>query len=154
MMPQDSNSLDRLNDIVIPQDVSWWPLAPGWYVLFGLLLIVAGWLLWRAADKWRANAYRRMALRELATLKDAASIAELLRRTALVVIPRAEVASSTGKEWVDWLATQSPVTVSPEVRHQLSRGVYQRETELTEVNLLRDFAMQWISLHQTSSSES
>lgn len=152
-MPQDENSLDRLNDIVIPPDVSWWPLAPGWYVLSGLFLLAVSWFLWRVGKKWKANAYRRFALRELAGLDDAASIAELLRRTALAVTPRSEVARSSGSQWVDWLAAQCPVPIPPQVRHQLSRGIYEREAESTEVDLLHDYAAKWISGHQTIPAE-
>lgn len=153
-MPQIPGNLDRLNDIVLPPQLSWWPLAPGWYVLIAISSVTAGWLMFRLVKNWKANAYRRVALRELATLNDASSIAELLRRTALVVSPRADVASLSENEWVDWLANHSSVAVPPEVRRQLSCGVYEREPDPSEVSALCDFAAQWISQHPTMTVES
>ena len=39
----DPGSLQNLNDIVLPAPVPWWPLAPGWWVLIGLIPIVGFW---------------------------------------------------------------------------------------------------------------
>ena len=36
----DPGNLQNLNDIVLPVPAHWWPPAPGWYVLAGLLLAV------------------------------------------------------------------------------------------------------------------
>lgn len=146
-MPQDPNSLDRLNDIVLPPEVAWWPLAPGWYVLMLSILLLGSWFAMRWMKQWQANAYRRIALRELAETKDPASIAELLRRTALAVAPREEIARLTGDRWVDWLATHCPINQPPEVRVQLNVGVYQRDDQSVNVNVLREYAAQWISHH-------
>ena len=45
-------------------------------------------LCWRMFRNWKANAYRRQALRELETVNGVASIAEVLKRTALAVVWR------------------------------------------------------------------
>lgn len=38
---QPNNLLDQLKDIYLPQEVSsWWPLAYGWWVVFGLIVFV------------------------------------------------------------------------------------------------------------------
>jgi hypothetical protein len=148
-MTQDPTSLDRLHDIVLPPTVPWWPLAPGWYVLLGLLTLAAAWLAWRFWQRWRANAYRRAALRELTALRDAPAIAELLRRTALAVAPRAAVAEKTGNAWADWLVAQSAEAMSPEVRQLLSVGVYGPPVPDREVSALRDYAARWISRHRS-----
>jgi hypothetical protein len=34
----DAGSRQKLNDIVVPAPVPWWPPAPGWYVLLGISL--------------------------------------------------------------------------------------------------------------------
>jgi len=147
-MTQDAISLDQLHDIVLPPAVPWWPPAPGWYVLLGLLTLAVIWLAWRFWKRWRANAYRRAALRELTTLRDAPAIAELLRRTALAVAPRAIVAEKTGNAWADWLVKQSPESMSPEVRQLLNVGVYGPPVANQQVSALRDYAARWISHHR------
>ena len=147
-MTQAPTSLDRLHEIVLPPAVSWWPPAPGWYVLLGLLILAAAGLAWRFWQRWRANAYRRAALRELTTLRDAPAIAELLRRTALAVAPRTAVVGKTGDAWADWLVAQSAEAMSPEVRQLLSAGVYGPPVQDREVSVLRDYAARWISRHR------
>ena len=65
MKSLDPASLQNLNDIVLPATVGWWPLATGWYFLFGLLLIALAWFGYRSLHRWMNNRYRRAALREL-----------------------------------------------------------------------------------------
>ncbi|NOR19848.1 MAG: DUF4381 family protein, partial [Xanthomonadales bacterium] len=109
MKLNDPASLQNLNDIVLPANVEWWPLASGWYFLLGLLLIAVGWYGYRSAQRWIANRYRRAALRELELLKEAVGndvdrnnnlrqLPVLLKRTALSAYPRHQVASLSGKD--------------------------------------------------------
>jgi hypothetical protein len=65
----DPTGLDNLFDIVVPPPVSWWPPAPGWYVVGGLAIALAVWGAWRWWERWRAAAYRRAALAELRRLE-------------------------------------------------------------------------------------
>lgn len=146
-MKTDATSLDRLHDIVLPPPVSWWPLAPGWYVIFVLLGLAVAWGAWRYWKQWRADQYRREALRQLTQLQNAPSIAELLRRTALAVMPRSEIAAKTGAAWPDWLDEQNSETMPAEVRQMLISGIYSHTYTDKEVNLLRNYTARWISSH-------
>ena len=114
MKSSDPASLQNLNDIVLPATVGWWPLATGWYFLFALLLIALAWFGCRSLHRWMNNRYRRAALRELQWLAERIQKAEerdanlrqipiLLKRTALSVYPRSQVASLTGKDWFRFL---------------------------------------------------
>jgi len=152
-MKETATSLGHLRDIVLPPAVPWWPLAPGWYVLFALILIITAVLGWRMWKRWRANAYRRTALRDLGTLHDAPAIAELLRRTALAIVPRHLVAAKTGDAWVDWIVGQSNEVMSPDVRKLLTAGVYGRQATDHDVDALRDFARRWIARHHLVSHD-
>lgn len=110
-MPDDPASLERLHDVVSPDPVPWWPLAPGWYVVGAVLVILAGIAAWRWWRHWRSQAYRRAALAELndweagrdgdgaLAAKDVAQLATLLRRTALAVLPRDQVAGLPDAAW-------------------------------------------------------
>jgi hypothetical protein len=112
MNPQDP--LAQLRDIHLPDPVSWWPPAPGWWLL---AILVIGAIV--AAVRWgmrrhRALAYRRQALLELeqafrlretdgdelAFLRTANAI---LKRAALQSFPRAELASLHGEAWAGFL---------------------------------------------------
>src|SRR5262245_24888599 len=121
-MNEDAASLDRLHDIIIPPPIPWWPPATGWYVLAAILLAVVLVFVLRAWLRWRDNAYRREALRSLDSAADVATIAALLRRTALAESSRAEIAALTGNAWVDWLAARSPEPIPPAICEQLANG--------------------------------
>lgn len=146
-MNEPATSLDRLHDLVLPPAVPWWPPAPAWYVVLALALVAGAWMTFRAWKRWRSNAYRREALRELASLESSAAIAELLRRTALVIAPRSVIAEKTGTSWLAWLAAQFPEPMPDTVRAQLTTGVYGPPAAGQEFGTLRDYASRWIAHH-------
>jgi hypothetical protein len=103
-----------LRDLHLPELIGWWPLAPGWWFLIVLVVAGLGYLLYQAFRKWRRNAARRLALRELSRIQHdyqygvdeislAIELSELLRRTMLAYAPRNEVAGLTGEGWLRWL---------------------------------------------------
>ncbi|QDT48354.1 hypothetical protein Pan258_23960 [Symmachiella dynata] len=147
-MNGSATSLDRLHDIVVPPPVPWWPPAPGWYVLFALLVALLFFFTIRAWQKWRANAYRRAALRELETAHTAAAVSEILRRTALVTTPRTTLAGLSGPQWTEWLATHSPTPLPQQVGELLANEIYRDADEPHDVEALRHYATNWIRHHQ------
>ena len=113
-MNADPTSLDRLHDIIAPPPVPWWPPAAGWYWVLGFLLCLLLIFALRAFRHWQRNRYRREALAEWRRLagqldrpemRTAAltAMSVLLKRTALSAFPRADVASLTGRAWLDFL---------------------------------------------------
>jgi len=103
-----------LRDLHLPEMIGWWPLAPAWWFLIVLAFAGLVFLLYRLFEKWRRNASRRVALKELARIqheyKDgvdeislAIELSDLLRRTMLAYAPRNEVAGLTGRSWLQWL---------------------------------------------------
>ena len=148
-MSTSSTNLDRLHDLALPPEISWWPLAPGWIVLLALAALLLAWALDRSWRNWRSNAYRRAALAALPSAADAAAVAELLRRTALAIAPRDVVAPLSGHAWLDWLATRSPAALSDSIRTQLTTGVYAKASTPADLKSLRDFAAQWIRTHRS-----
>jgi hypothetical protein len=101
-VPSDPASLKNLQDIVVPHAVPWWPPAPGWYGIGAIILAalaIAAFLAWR---RRRADAYRRIALAELERL-DLEAVPELVKRVALAVFPREQVASLSGAAWLEFL---------------------------------------------------
>lgn len=103
-----------LRDLHLPDMIGWWPLAPGWWIVFGLVLIAMLVLLRRFLHTRARGAPRRHALRRLNQLLTeyeeqrnvvsfAARLSELLRRTMLAYAPREEVAGLTGEAWLEWL---------------------------------------------------
>lgn len=103
-MNPDPTSLDRLHDLVTPPPVPWWPPAPGVFIVLVALALGIMILLLKMFINWQANCYRREALRLLDDPSTKpAEWSELLKRTALAVWPRDEVADLTGDTWLSFL---------------------------------------------------
>ena len=146
-MNQDAASLDRMRDIFVPVPVSWWPLAPAWWVVGCACLMLLFVLLVRAILRWRRNAYRRAAVRAIASATSANEIAGLLKRTALAAFPRTDVASMSGTEWSDWLSLTSGLDIPAAVSHYLSSGAYDKNVQI-EQSTLAEFAVAWVRIHR------
>ena len=66
----DPASLSGLHDIVMPAPIApWWPLAPGWYLLAGLLVVLVAWVLWRMRKRRLVTRYRVEAVAQLRALR-------------------------------------------------------------------------------------
>lgn len=112
MPPQEP----QLRDIHVPH-VSWWPLAAGWWMLAGLVVVATILLLWR----WRMRVrHRRFVETVLGGLRDArarhaadgddaafvANAHALLRRVARTRDPASVSYAATA--WRDALASMAP----------------------------------------------
>lgn len=127
-----ADPLAELRDIHLPDAISWWPLAPGWWMLLALLLTVMValfcYLGWRGMQKSKPVVFSTRQVMQAAlleftkieethaateTLSDeharqiVADISQLLRRCALQLTqidnnPHA-VAGLTGNAWLSWL---------------------------------------------------
>jgi len=147
-MEDKSLSLDLLHDIVEPAPVSWWPLASGWYVLgvvvLALLVVIAA-RLW---VRWKANAYRRIAIAELADVTSVRDVSQLLRRTALANASRVELAELTEDAWPDWLASHYKAAMPAGVHQALSGSIYRPQEKEADLASLKSYAADWIRGHQ------
>ena len=103
-----------LKDLQLPVGISWWPLAPGWWILGFILLGLFIYSILILYNNWRGNKARRLALKRLSKIHDnfeqgddyqeiIQSLSSLLRRTMLAYAPRLEMAGLTGVKWLEWL---------------------------------------------------
>lgn len=114
MSPTAADPLAELRDWHLPEPVSWWPPAPGWWLLAGLALaVLLSMLVWWRRRR-REGAAERAALDELGALRAqlgrglddqavAAAVSVLLRRLALRRFPRERVAGLSGASWAAFL---------------------------------------------------
>lgn len=99
-----------LRDIHLPDPVSWWPPAPGWWILLGLAVLLPLLFMWlrkrrrklalhqevdQAVETLLQNYQQHQDNRQL--LHD---ITALLRRIALSYCERENVAAVTGQAWI------------------------------------------------------
>ncbi len=114
--------LANLADIVLTQPPPWWPLAPGVWIVAAALVAALAVALWRCLRRYQANAFLRRAAVELdavaaRTWPDAAAmetaVSSILKRVALVVYGRGQVAELTGAAWMEFLARTTPAGRAP-----------------------------------------
>jgi hypothetical protein len=103
--------VDMLAPLRSPASISWWPPAPGWWVLgtllLALLILAVRWLwrLYRRGAPLRA-ARAEFARIEAATLSQPAlveALTQLQRRIAIALAGRRACAGLTGKRWIEFL---------------------------------------------------
>lgn len=136
----EEDLLAKLRDIHLPLPISWWPPAPGWYVLAVMALIALGVLIVIGMRIRTRNAARREALILLNQYQESylkegncslccKNISELLRRVALVYYPREKVAGLKGQAWLDFLNQSSRHLDFNSVRELLEVFPYQAQSQ-------------------------
>ena len=115
LTPADTPSaLKPLQELPLPEPVSWAPQTIGWAAVAVLLFVAVVWAGWVGWRRYKRERYRRVALVELAdievALNDAqrrtaalAAIPSLIKRTSLAAAPRERVAALSGDEWLAFL---------------------------------------------------
>jgi len=148
-----------LRDIHLPEPISWWPPAPGWWGILALfiLLLLPTLLVLRLRKKGELRRTSKASIDRVFTdykthgnsqhLIDELSV--LLRRIALSHYPRSEVASLTGDAWLEFLdqgvertAVQSGFSTGAGA--VLALAPYQREVQI-DVDTLHNICLQWVS---------
>lgn len=112
-MADDTAALAQLRDIHLPEPVSWWPPAVGWWLLASAIALTLGviWLILalraRRRDQRRALALLAQMERQFQKTQDAiafaAQVSRLLRRVAVMHFPAEHPAGLTGEAWLDFL---------------------------------------------------
>ena len=103
-----------LRDIHLPGPISWWPPAPGWWILVALLMLGTMFVVLYTRYQRKRNRIRRVSLKEIDAIQEAfqshrdntrlvRELSVLLRRVCISRYPRVDVASLTGVEWVSFL---------------------------------------------------
>lgn len=150
-----------LRDIHLPDPVSWWPLAPGWWLVLALaILFIAGALL--VVRRYRRRSYRRLGLQHLATIEaDVATkddprqliqqLSLLLRHLAILHYQQ-PCAGLEGQDWLKFL--DQPFHKKPAPANQpfsegpgqcIGCGPYQQHVAEFDRSALITLCRQWIN---------
>jgi hypothetical protein len=144
---------ERLHDIAQPPPVSMLPGTAGWLIVGAWLLAVALTLAAHALVTWRRNRYRREAEaalerieRQLAVDPDAlAEVGTLLKRTAMTIYGREQVASLHGDAWAAFLRAKAPGdSCVRSAAPALARVAYQGADDPSAII---EAARRWIRVH-------
>ena len=118
MQTQSPQAIDLpLRDIHLPDAISWWPPAPGWWILLGMLVVSAV-TVYLLRAFYLSRRVKRSALDELDSIRRqyeqtrnhqqlAEQLSILMRRASISFHPRSEAAGLTGKNWLDYLDSTS-----------------------------------------------
>jgi Domain of unknown function (DUF4381) len=148
-------ALRSLHDIAIPPPIPWLPQTWGWVLAAALLFLAIAILIVRWAIRYRRNAYRREALHILETMSNSApiarstetEIAELMKRTALSVWPRTDVATLSGSQWVAFLEHHSPEPLGTDLKALLTGREYEPNRQIDDLAMIVRQARLWIERH-------
>jgi len=157
----EADPLAQLRDIHLPEQIGWWPLAPGWWLL-ALLTIAAIFFLGRKHLLQRQrNRYRQTAGVELQSFnrrygKDQnvslylADTQKLLRRVALHRYPdqRRKFASLSGEEWLQFLNSCCNDPVFTEEHSPVFVSLPYQKSSDYNVNLWKDAVARWLEQHR------
>lgn len=152
-----TDALSELADIHMPGDISWWPLAPGWWILAVLLLAAVAFSSWRLQQRTRLQRRLGGALSELdrarailttgdadADLQYVNQVNAVLRRVALLHLDAERVAGLSGQAWVDFLRSHDRAgLLNTELASVLAQGRFARRCNVNADELER-MARAWI----------
>jgi hypothetical protein len=148
--PQSAEALN-LRDIHAPADPAFWPPAPGWWLVGGLILILLVLVAVKGLKAWRRQRRRHRVLNQLQALSTlgsgpelAARVSELLKRLALSSFPRREVACLSGRAWLAFLdrtGGNGRFTQGP--GRTLAEGPYMATAEFDAGDLV-ELAKDWV----------
>ena len=128
----------ELRDIHLPADPSWWPPAPGWWILATLIIGLALWFGFWLRRRSRRRRWQRQIMSELDRIADdavlrsdtprlIAELSQLLRRAGRLI--RADAASLRGKAWLEFLDSMlGTEEFSRGPGRALLEGPFQRES--------------------------
>lgn len=140
--------LSGLRDIHLPIEPEFWPLAVGWYVLFGtiILAVLISFILWRLYQ----NKPLPYALRELEKIQHTPenqlkNLSQLLKRVAMAKYGRKEIAPLTEDTWQEFLLSVAPKTLTQKQAHLLAFAMYAPDKKINEPTLYKNVRL-WIKV--------
>ncbi|MDO9241607.1 MAG: DUF4381 domain-containing protein [Methylicorpusculum sp.] len=145
-----------LKDIHLPDAIGWWPPAMGWWLLVILIPLMILLLIKLIRHITRSTAIKS-AKRILTEIKQDSTkneleklreISILLRRVAVSVAPRENIAGLTGQAWLDFLdqgMKDKPFTQG--IGQCLNNTPYQNKTTINvDINHLISLCQQWLKV--------
>ncbi|MGN7610829.1 DUF4381 domain-containing protein [Magnetococcales bacterium HHB-1] len=147
--------LAKLHDITPYEPVSFWPLAPGWWILFLLLMIGVGFWFWlKRKPKIKEPNWSEVLERELdhilskypkASAAQLAALNVLLKREAIRRFGRQQVAALHGERWLHFLDQKMAMEPRTFQKHGkiLIEGPYQAQVSYDQ-NQLIEIIRRWL----------
>ena len=154
--------LSNLEPIIMPEPIPFELVTVGWYIIFGIIIVILLVVAYRLFKKYQQNAYRRRSAKKLLELKSEINkkqppqliqkISTILKATALKSYPRQKVAKLSGKDWQNFLlsaVTSSSInsTIFALLDNQYLPESQNGTVKNSDLEELIDVSVQWIRRH-------
>ena len=154
-MNNPAQNTDSLRDIHLPDAISWWPPAIGWWIL--LALVIAAFIfipkLYRRVTYTPLNKVANITFKNIidefkVNNNDSDFIratSQFLRQTAMSYCGRDEVAQLTGEKWVQALNNITKQEhFTPDLKQSLVNAPYQKNISIDAEQLI-DAVQNWLN---------
>ena len=149
--------LSQLRDIHAAPAVSWWPPAPGWWVLALMLLVLLFWLGRRLLVRIRVHQRRKQMLGWVDHLNAnidpqrhpqayLSTLNRIFKLVALRAFPGQHCAALAGQDWADFLTANMQNSQSAESLNVLASGPYDPAPQF-DPDTLSELTRFWIKQH-------
>ena len=146
--------LSQLRDIHGAPPASWWPPAPGWWVLAFLLMVVLTWVGRKLLARYRRHKRRKSMLAWVdhlnATIDPGrepqaylSTVNRIFKLVALRAFPAQQCAVMAGSEWAAFLMDKLKNSPSVESLHVLASGPYDPAPQF-DAGTISELSRAWI----------
>ena len=146
-------------NLIEPESVSYSFNTPGWYIVFGLILLAIIIIAFIRFRKYKKNAYRREAIIEIEKITKIENRSEsilelnsLLKVVAIQIYGRTKVAALYGKQWLEFMANSIKKTENIPTNNfdDFAKALYNKDFILNDnqYNSLVAFAILWVNNHK------
>lgn len=150
-----TDPLAQLRDIHLPEAISWWPLAFGWWVIVIIFLLTMALFLRYLIKTFVNRRYRRQALAQLKLLPDSNQhqrltvLFNLLKQVASSAYPKQNFASLNNKDFVEFLKNSYPKARFSNLPSDWEQLFYAKQPTITSelVDQLINHSRLWIKHH-------
>ena len=149
--------LAQLRDIHAAPPVSWWPPAPGWWVLALMLLVLLVWAGRRLVAVYKVRKRRKQMLAWVDHLNAnidpgrnpqayLSTLNRIFKLVALRAFPAQHCAALAGQDWVDFLIGKMNKSQSTDSLNALALGPYDPAPRFNP-DTISDLSRYWIRQH-------
>lgn len=159
-MEQDLNSIleQQLRSLHMPEAVSWWPPAPGWWVLFAALMFLTGFAVLTLYKHIQKNRYRKLARNELEAAyskwqgsDDNSQYVQLasavIKRSIIAAGGEVQVASQTGQQWTQTINHWAKTPLSDQASQAMIDAGYRANPNI-DIDDLHQQLDDWLRSHR------
>ena len=147
-----------IGTLYVPDPIRFSFETPGWYLLAGILFLLILLLLLKWLKRYRQNAYRREALKNLTIIEERFNtqhdvlclpdVLVLLKVVAIKAYGRQQVAELHGNDWLLFLESKGEHTPFTQYKQTVFNSLYETvDVDMKELKKIMELSKKWIKTH-------